>query len=90
MKQSNFPYHQRIINQSGGIVHIHNNPDPFSEIEPITEAITIKFGEICKKRLEILCKKNGYSQLSVYLRDMIKLGIKAHPHLNKTLSDILS
>ncbi len=87
MEQSSLPYQQRIVNQSGGIVHIHNNP--FSEIEPFTEPVTIKLGEKSKEQLAALCQKYGYTSLSVFLRDMIKIGVRAYPHLNKTLSDIL-
>lgn len=87
MQQASLPFQQRIVNQSGGVIHIHNNP--FSEIEPFTEPITIKLGEKSKERLLQLSQKYGYTSLSVFLRDMIKIGVRAYPHLNKTLSDIL-
>lgn len=87
MEQSTLPYQQRIVNQSGGTVHIHNQP--FSEIEPFTEPITIKLGEKSKIALLKLSQRYGYTSLSVFLRDMIKIGVKIYPHLNRTLSDIL-
>ena len=81
---------QQVVNQPGATVHIHNNyQNPFSEIESFTEPITIKLGEKSKKQLIKLSQKYGYINLSVFLRDMIKIGVKAYPHLNKTLSDIL-
>ena len=87
MQQSSLPYQQKIINQSGGVVHVHNKP--FSEIEPFTEPITIKLGEKSKEALIHLSRKYGYTSLSVFLRDMIRIGVRTYPHLNKTLSDIL-
>lgn len=85
MKQNNLPY--QVIKQSGGTICIYNNP--FSEMEPFTEPITIKLGEKTKQSLLQLSQKYGYTSLSVFLRDMIKIGVRTYPHLNKTLSDIL-
>ena len=83
---------QQVFNYGGtNHVTINNNPsNPFSEIEPFTEPVTIKLGETSKKQLIKMAQKCGYTNLSVFLRDMIKIGTKVYPHLNKTLSDILS
>lgn len=58
--------------------------------EPFTEQVTLKVTASQKNLLLKDAKKAGYSNLSIYARDMILIGLAARPFLNRSLKDLIN
>lgn len=55
----------------------------------IDQPLTFKVTENQKAYLAELSKKFRYSSLSEFLRDMVFLGAKIAPHINRTIKDVI-
>ena len=58
--------------------------------EPFTEPISLKVTQTQKNALIKDCEKAGYSNLSLFIRDMILVGQAARPFLNRTFKDLIN
>ena len=57
--------------------------------EPITEPLTVKVTSTQKQKFVDDANAAGYSTLSLYLRDMLTLGMAVRPFLNHSIADFI-
>jgi len=81
MSQQTFHFH------GPNTVTINQNTQPI--IEPCTETLSFKTGASVKQEWLEDAKAAGYSNFSIYLRDMVSIGKALRPFLNHTIHDIL-
>ena len=81
MRQQHFEFHGPCT------LNITNNNGYLSE--PFTEPVSLKVTLSQKNELIQDAKAAGYSNLSVYMRDMLVLGKSVRPFINRTLKDLI-
>lgn len=86
MKQTEF-------NISGGsqTIHVHHAANPLNgDMALNDQLLSFRVTENQKKYLSELCQQNGYTSLSAFLKNMVFLGAKVMPHINKTIKDVIN
>jgi predicted DNA-binding protein len=77
------------IFQRVGTVNITQQYQQSLNMESYSEAVTIRLTPSQKQKIHNLAKKYGYTDRSIFLRDVIQIGIQVMPFLNSTVKDLI-